>query len=163
VALGTHELEIHALQATLGFNGNVIPFKGIGPIWLELIANRMDATLSASAPPQLKTGEIIAIAIGGDKRHPANPDIPTFREQGVAHDPVATFYMFASGATPRPILDRLSSEITALTKSPEFDARITKVLGVQGVGLSVDATRQFVHDEYTKLKKIADLAKIVPQ
>jgi len=163
VAAGTHELEIHSLQVALGIQGNVIPFRGIAPIWLELVANRLDGTLSASAPAQLKTGEIIAIAIGGEKRHPANPDIPTFREQGAMHDPVATYYLLASAAVPRPVLDRVSAEMTAIAKGSEFEARISKILGIQGVGLSVDGTNQFLRDEYAKLKKIADMVGVKPQ
>jgi len=163
VATGTHEVEIHALQAALGFSGNVIPFKGIAPIQLEMVGNRIDATLSASNPPQMRTGEIISIAVGGDKRRPGNPDVPTFREQGFVHDPMATFYLFASAAVPRPILDRVSAEMTVVAKSPEFDAQITKILGIQGVGLSVDQTNQYLREEYAKLKKIADVARIVPQ
>ena len=163
VAAGTHEVEIHGLQAALGITANVIPFKGIAPIWLEMVAGRIDATLSASAAPQMKTGEIVAVAIGGEKRHPANPDVPTFREQGFVHDPVATYYLLASAAVPRPILDQVSAEMTAVAKSPEFDTRISKVLGIQGVGLTVDGTNQFMREEYAKLKKMADVAKIVPQ
>jgi tripartite-type tricarboxylate transporter receptor subunit TctC len=163
VAAGTHELEIRGLEVALGFTGNVIPFKGIAPVWVEMIANRVDATLSASSPAQIKTGEILAIAIGGEKRHPNTPEVPTFREQGFVHDPVATYYLLAAAAVPRSVLDRVSAEMTAVARSPDWDARITKTLGVVGVGLTVDATNQFLRDEYVKLKKIADDARIVPQ
>lgn len=163
VAAGTHEVEIHGLLAALGLQGIVVPFKGIAPVWLEMIANRVDATLSASSPPQIKTGEILAIAIGGEKRHPNSPDVPTFREQGFVHDPVATYYLLAAAAVPRPILDRVSAEMTAVARSPEWDARIVRTLGVVGVGLAVDATNQFMREEYARLKKIADAARIVPQ
>jgi tripartite-type tricarboxylate transporter receptor subunit TctC len=163
VAAGTHEVEIHALQVALGFQGNVIPFMGIAPIWLEMVANRIDGTLSASQPAQIKTGEIIALAIGGEKRHANSPDVPTFREQGFVHDPVATFYVLAAAAVPRPVLNAVSAELAALAKSAEWDTRITKTLGIQGVGLNVDATAQYMRDEYAKLKKIADAAKLVPQ
>jgi tripartite-type tricarboxylate transporter receptor subunit TctC len=163
VAAGTHEVEIYGLQVALGFQGNVIPFKGIAPIWLEMVANRIDGTLSASQPAQIKTGEIIALAIGGEKRHANSPDVPTFREQGFVHDPVATFYVLAAAAVPRPVLNAVSAELAALAKSAEWDTRITKTLGIQGVGLNVDATAQYMRDEYAKLKKIADAAKLVPQ
>jgi tripartite-type tricarboxylate transporter receptor subunit TctC len=163
VAAGTHEVEIHGVQVALGFQGNVIPFKGIAPIWLEMVANRLDGTLSASQPAQVKTGEIIPLAIGGEKRHPNSPDVPTFREQGFVHDPVATFYVLAAAAVPRPILNAVSTELAAMAKGPEWESRITKTLGIQGVGLNLDATAQFMRDEYAKLKKIADAAKLVPQ
>jgi tripartite-type tricarboxylate transporter receptor subunit TctC len=163
VATGTHELEIHSLMLTLGFTGNVIGYKGIAPIWVALISNELDATLSASTPPQQKTGEILAIAVGGEKRNPAFPDVPTFREQGVVHDPLASYYMLANGATPRAVLDRISAEMTAVAKSPEFDTRVTKTINIVGVGLSVDGTNKFMRDEYDRLKKVADIARIVPQ
>jgi tripartite-type tricarboxylate transporter receptor subunit TctC len=163
VAAGTHEVEIHGVQVALGFKGNVIPFKGIAPIWLEMVANRIDGTLSASQPAQVKTGEIIALAIGGEKRHPNSPDVPTFREQGFVHDPVATFYVLAAAAVPRPILNAVSTELAAMAKGPEWESRITRTLGIQGIGLNVDQTAQYMRDEYAKLKKIADAAKLVPQ
>jgi tripartite-type tricarboxylate transporter receptor subunit TctC len=163
VAAGTHEVELHALQTALGINGTVVPFKGIAPIYLELIANRIDASISASTPPGVKTGEIIAIAVGGDKRRTDAPDVPTFREQGYNYDPLATYYILASSQVPRPILDKISAELKVIAKSPEFDAQITKTFGIQGVGLTVDETNKFLLDEYSKMKKAADTAHIVPQ
>ena len=163
VAPGTHELEVRSLEQALGFTGNVIPYKGIAPIWLALIANQLDATLSASTPPQQKTGEILALAVGGEKRNPAYPEVPTFREQGVQHDPVASYYVLTHGATPRPVLNQISTELTAVAKSAEFDARVTKTISIVGVGASVDAANQYMRNEYERLKKVADAAKIVPQ
>jgi len=163
VASGTHEVELHALQTALGISGNVIPFKGIAPIYLEIVANRIDASISASTPPGVKTGEIISIAVGGDKRRTDAPDVPTFREQGYNYDPLATYYILASSKVPRPILDKVSAELKVIATSPEFDTQITKVFGINGVGLSVDDTNKFLLDEYSKMKKAADTAHIVPQ
>jgi tripartite-type tricarboxylate transporter receptor subunit TctC len=163
VAPGSHELEIHSLQQALGFTGTIVPFKGIAPIWLELIANRLDATLSASTPPQQKTGEILAIAVGGEKRNPAYPEVPTFREQGVQHDPVASYYVITHGAVPRRVLDLISAELTTVAKSAEFDKAVTRTISIVGVGASVDETNRYMTNEYQRLKRVADIAKITPQ
>jgi tripartite-type tricarboxylate transporter receptor subunit TctC len=163
VAPGTHELEIHSLQQALGFTGSVIPFKGIAPIWLELIANRLDATLSASTPPQQKTGEILAIAVGGDRRNPNFPEVSTFREQGMQHDPVASYYMLANAATPRPVLDQISAAMAEVAKGADFEAKVTKTINIVGVGASLDETNRYMRNEYERLKKVAGIAKIMPQ
>lgn len=163
VAPGSHELEVRSLEQVLGFSGNLIPYKGIAPIWMALIADQVNATMSASTPPQQKTGEILAIAVGGEKRNPAYPDVPTFREQGIMYDPVASYYVLTHGATPRPVLDRISAELTMVAKSADFEARVTRTISIVGVGASVDGTNQFMRREYERLKKVADIAKITPQ
>lgn len=163
VPAGSHELEMHSLMQTLGFTGTVIGYKGVAPIWQALIANELDATLSASTPPQQKTGEILAIAVGGDRRNPNFPEVPTFREQGVEHDPVATYWVLAHGRTPRPILDQLSAALREVALSQEFNDKVTKTINIVGVGSSVDDTNRLMRTEYERLKKVADIAKIAPQ
>lgn len=163
VPAGSHELEMHSLMQTLGFTGTVIGYKGVAPIWQALIANELDATLSASTPPQQKTGEILAIAVGGDKRNPNFPEVPTFREQGVEHDPVATYWVLANARTPKPILDQLSAALREVALSPEFNDKVTKTINIVGVGSSVEETNRLMRSEYDRLKKVADIAKIVPQ
>jgi tripartite-type tricarboxylate transporter receptor subunit TctC len=162
VGQGTHEVEIDAMLEALDIKAKVINYKGIAPIWLALMANEVQGTLSASAPPGEKTGDIVALAVGGEKRNPEFPDVATFREQGVNYDPLATYYLYAQGATPRALLDRIGVEVGVSAKSPEFRDRVTKTIGIEGVGLMPEVSLKYQRDEYTRLKGIADKAGIVP-
>lgn len=163
VALGPHDIESRAMLEALGISANLVGYKGIAPIWLALISNELDASISASTPPQQKTGEIIAIAVGGEKRNPEFPDVPTFREQGVAYDPLASYILYAAGATPRGILNRIASETGVAAKSPEFVTRVTKTINIVGIGSTLEFAEKFQRDDYDRLKKVADRTGMVPQ
>ena len=71
--------------------------------------------------------------------------------------------MLAHGATPRPVLDQISAAMSEVAKGADFDARVTKTINIVGVGGTVDETNRYMRNEYERLKKVADIAKIVPQ
>jgi tripartite-type tricarboxylate transporter receptor subunit TctC len=163
VALGTHELEMLGILDVLGVKAALVPYKGIAPIWLGLISNELDATISASIPPQQRTGEIIAIAVGGERRNPSFNETMTFREQGYTLDPYASYTLWARAATPRTLLATIAAEAGAAAKSDDWVNRITRTLFIEGVGSNLEGAEKFVREEYARLKAIADRAGLKPQ
>ena len=62
-----------------------VPYKGTGPAMIDVVAGRLSFMMSAgvaAARPFLESGKVRAIAITGDKRSPALPDVQTFAEAG---------------------------------------------------------------------------------
>jgi tripartite-type tricarboxylate transporter receptor subunit TctC len=98
---GPHDIETNDMQSALGIKVTHIGYKGIAPIYVALMANEIDGALGTTTP-QLKTGEIIALAIAGEKRHPEYPDVPTFRESGIKYEPQANYPLWGRGGPPRP-------------------------------------------------------------
>ena len=162
VPAGRHETETHAMLEALGITANLIGYKGLAPVYTALISGEVNATLGQT-PPQVKTGEIVGLAVGGERRNVEHPQIPTFNEAGARYDPQVQFTMFAPGTTPRELLNRISAEMAVAAKSPEFFNRITKTLTIEGFGSTPEFAVKVLRDDYEKNKRIADRVGIKPQ
>jgi tripartite-type tricarboxylate transporter receptor subunit TctC len=88
----------------------------------------------SSARPHLDAGTLRALAVTGEKRNPAVPDVPTFQEAGLGGVTASTYWgVLAPRGTPQPIIDRLSAEFAKAVKDPAVVARIDQ-LGYLPIG-----------------------------
>ena len=104
--------------------------KGVGEAITEVISGRADCyfALVFQARKMVDSGKLIALATSSPKRSSLMPDVPTLEEQGFQN----ASYNFWVGAlvparTPRPIVDKLNADITALVESQEVSAQIRKL------------------------------------
>ena len=79
------------LRAT-GSTGVVVQFHGDAPAYTDLLAGRIDATLTAisTAIPHIQAGKLRVLAVANEERTPLHPETPTFREAGLPHASWAT-------------------------------------------------------------------------
>jgi len=162
VTAGPHEIESNAMVEALGIQANIIGYRGLATVYPALISGELNATLGAT-PAQLKTGEIIGLAMGSTRRNPSYPDIPTFRDAGVNYTPRAIFPFFAPGTTPRELVSRISNEVALVVKSEDFAERFTKTFNIEGVGTTPEETTKILRDDYDTQKRIAERVGIKPQ
>ena len=119
-----------------------IPYKGAGPAITELLGGQVQVFLSTPSPviPQIQAGKLKGLAISGEQRSPAVPNVPTFSEAGVSGFEAKGWYgVVAPAATPRAIVDKVSNEMAKFLVS----ADIKKVLNAQGVEPLVSTPEQF--------------------
>lgn len=113
-----------------------VPFKGAQQAMAEILANRVPVTMAgvSNALAHVQAGRLVPLAVADSKRSPVFPNVPTFRELGYS-DVDFTFWigLWAPGGTPRPVIERLNTELNATLNSPDVAARLTK-LGFQPVG-----------------------------
>ncbi|MGX9962867.1 Bug family tripartite tricarboxylate transporter substrate binding protein [Roseomonas sp. F4] len=121
----------HALGAmigvVLGIEMEPIHYRGTGPALNDLIAGRLDLLTNASAPlqPHIEAEKIRAIAIAGQTRSVALPDLSTSVEQGFPELDSATWYGFlAPGATPPDRIAILHAAAVAAINQDEVKRRL---------------------------------------
>jgi tripartite-type tricarboxylate transporter receptor subunit TctC len=119
-------------RLSAGFKGTHVPFRG-GPAALtEVATGRVDwMTIgTGSGLPFIKDGRLVPLAVTTQKRSTALPDVPTTLELGFK-DSDYTFWngFLAPAKTPKPIIDRLHSEISKIVAS----ADVRQKLDMQGV------------------------------
>src|SRR5688500_2829053 len=69
---------------------------------------------------QVKSGRLRAIAITGESRITALPDVPTFTQAGVPNLSMQTWHgVGAPAGTPKVIIDRISAEVAKLAATPD--------------------------------------------
>jgi tripartite-type tricarboxylate transporter receptor subunit TctC len=95
--------------------------------------------------------------VGTLARSPALPDVPTVAEQGYPGFEAALWLgIMAPAGTPKPIVDRLHKELTAVVAMPEFKAAMD-ANGAEPIGSkSPEEFREMLRgqvDKYVKITK----------
>lgn len=110
-----------------GVKGLNVPFRGDAPAYTELLAGRVDATLTAisSALPHIQAGLLRVLGVASAARSPIYPEAQTLREQGLSKVIAAGWYGFmAPAATPAPIIERLQAEAGRALGDPEVKQKL---------------------------------------
>jgi tripartite-type tricarboxylate transporter receptor subunit TctC len=158
----TVHLSAELLQFMTGIKWTHIPYKGGGPAVIDLLAGQ-HVIYFGNVPTVIqyaRAGKLRALAVTGPKRTPAAPDIPTVAESGVPGYEVTTFYGISAPAkTPRPIIDRLHSEIVRALNSPDIRERL-QGLGADPVGNTPEQYTAFMTNEIAKWTKVIRAAGI---
>jgi tripartite-type tricarboxylate transporter receptor subunit TctC len=114
-----------ALGIAAGARFMHIPFKGAGEATMGMLSGTVDFQV-ASTPGvmgNVKGGKARVLAVSGNKRSPALPDVPTFAEAGVKNFGLINFTgLWAPKGTPRPVIERLQQEIATAMASPDMKA-----------------------------------------
>jgi tripartite-type tricarboxylate transporter receptor subunit TctC len=104
-----------------------VPYKGGSQIITDLMGGHVHVSFSNAnnAIPHVRSGKLKGLAITGEKRSPAVPDLPTYAEAGLpSYDPKNWQGMMAPAGTPKPIVDKLSAEIGRILESGEVRERL---------------------------------------
>jgi len=142
-----------------------VPFKGGGPAMLDVMAGNTQLVLGSLVQtlPQIKSGKLKALGVGGPKRSPTLPDVPTIAEAGVpGYEAVNWWGILAPAGTPKPILDRLYKEFTSIQKSPEIIKRFESE-AVDPVQMTQAEFAKYIETETAKWSKVIKEAGITPQ
>jgi tripartite-type tricarboxylate transporter receptor subunit TctC len=100
-----------------------------------------------SSAQHVKSGKLRALAVTGQKRSGAMPDVPSLAELGLpGFNALAWWGIFAPAGTPKPILDKLNAEIAKIIETPEMKERLAK-LGAEPFILSPEKFDAFIADE----------------
>jgi len=102
----------------------------------DLIGGHVQVMFSgiSSARPYLDAGTLRALAVTGDARNAAVPDVPTFAEAGLPGVTASTYWgVLAPKGTPKEIVDRLSAEFAKAVREPGVVKRIGE-LGYLPIG-----------------------------
>jgi tripartite-type tricarboxylate transporter receptor subunit TctC len=102
-----------------------VPYKGGGPAITDYVAGRIDLYSDAIAPllPWVQQGKIKPLAVTSEQRLPELPNVPTVAEAGMPDLAVFTWTaVFAPAGTPKPITDRLETELQKALSDPEVQA-----------------------------------------
>ena len=76
--------------------------------------------------PFVKDGRARALAITGDARSPALPDVPTARESGMADYVIYGWQgVLAPTGTPQAVIDRLSADIGKVLAAADLSSRLS--------------------------------------
>jgi tripartite-type tricarboxylate transporter receptor subunit TctC len=113
------------LQRTAGVKMVHVPYKGAAQAIPDLIGGRINVYLPSleTSMPHMKAGTLRAIALTSAQRVPAVPDVPTVAESFKGFEATTWFGLLVPSGTPKPIVDRLSAEVTKVLQLADVKAR----------------------------------------
>ena len=152
--------ELFKLQLKLDMT--TVPFPGAGPAIQSTVGNHTPIAFTALPPtaPHVKDAKLRGLAITGDKRSSALPDVPTMKDSGIEWKESATIQgvLLPAGA-PKEIADYLNAEIVKVMKLPDVKARCDQ-LGFDIVANTPAQFSAYVKDEVERWAKVIADAKI---
>ena len=154
------------MHSMLGTKVTFVPFKGNGPMMIELIAGRVDIASASlvQALPLIKSGKLRPLAVKGPNRVKPLPDTPSVSEYPGMKDYADINWLgfFAPAGTPAPIIDKLNASLVAITKLPAVQAELESQASTP-VGNTPAQFKAHVVEEIARWKKVVAEAGIKPQ
>jgi len=149
-------------KSAAGINVQHVPYRGGGQAMTALMAGEVSYIIGNTqlVMPLISGGKVKALAVTGERRLAALPDVPTMAEAGTPGVDVVTWFgLFAPAGTPADIVEQLNGAATAALKS-EAVQRSLATMGDEPVGSSVADFSGFVKAEHQRWVQITRSAGI---
>ena len=150
------------MNSQAGTSTRHIPYRGAAPALQDLLGGQIDYLMDPGvALPQVQAGKLKLLAVGGLQRSPLYPDVPTLDESGLkGFDADTLFGFYAPAATPKPVIDRLNSEINRILATKSVVDRIV-ALGGAAVPMTPAQFDSKARDDFQRFGTIIKERKIV--
>ncbi|BBK32340.1 tripartite-type tricarboxylate transporter receptor subunit TctC [Stella humosa] len=128
IGASTHLVGV-MLNLKAGVDITHVPFKSSGPALNALLGGHVTMQFGGinSSKPLVEQGKVRAIAVTGDRRDPAMPEVPTFQESGVTGaDVMSVWGVHAPAGTPIAVRRTLRDAISAVMREPEMTAKLAE-------------------------------------
>lgn len=162
--LGDSLLYFHTMRNERGLKIETVQYKGSAEYVSALIANDVQMAFAPefSMLAHVKEGRLKVLAITGDTRSRAYPEVKTFNELGLPMIRNNWMAIFAPKGTPAALVNRINADLAAIIRSPEGSKRIQDIY-FEPVGSSPEALRKRIDTEITEWSALARKVGIEPQ
>ena len=133
-----------------------IPYRGSGPMIPELLGGTLPVAFDniTTVIQHIKAGKLRALAVTTATRSGVAPDVPTMAESGLAGYELSSWQaVFAPAGTPKPIIDRLYTEIGKILKMPDVAKRLAD-LGLDVSGMPPAELTALIKADVPRLGKV---------
>ena len=136
-----------------------IPYKGGAPAITATIARETHfyfGPMAGGSVPHVKAGRLNALAVGGTKRSPVLPDVPTVAESGLpSYYAAGWFGLFAPAKTPRAIVLRLNQAVVKAMNAPDVTQKFVD-LAVDPVTDTPEEFGRFVREQLDTHRRLVE-------
>ncbi len=159
---GPQHLTTELIKLETGIDIVHVPYKGMAGALTDLMGGNVQAMVSAiqTVSPQVRAGRLRMLAVMGERRSAAFPDIATMREQGLPALVVETWYgLFAPAGTPAGVVAKLNADINVLLQQAEVRDLLARQ-DMNTVGGSAERFGEMVRSELARWARVVTAAKI---
>ena len=124
-----------------------VPYRGGGPAMTDALGGHVDLLVGSTAlsMPQVKTGNLRALAQTGKSRNSFLANVPTVSESGYpGFEAYAWWGIFAPAGTPKPIIERFGNEMAACLREERIAKQLTETQQVSLTLGGPQVLREFI-------------------
>ena len=147
-----------------GIEWVTVHYKGGAPAMHDMLAGTAQVMFAniSDVIAQVKAGKLNAIAVATPQRAPAVPEVPTFAESGYPEYAFMTWQAVVGPAgMPKPVVQRLNSEIVRIMATPEIKARFAS-FGTDAASSTPEELGRFLAAEVEKIARVAESVGVKP-
>ncbi len=158
---GFPHMNTELFKLKTGTNLLHVPFKGGGPATADVVAGHTQMQLGSlvSMMSQIQAGRLRLVAVGGEKRSPKYPDVPTIAETVPGYSSSIWWGVFAPPKTPTDIIARMHAEIQDVIATAGFQKKLDEQGGAV-VRMSSSEFGKLMVSEQNKWLDVIKAAKI---
>jgi tripartite-type tricarboxylate transporter receptor subunit TctC len=136
-----------------------VPYRGGGPAIADLLAGHVQLSFMTvlEASGHIKAGKLRALAVTGDKRVSAFPDVPTLTESVLpGFNAISWLGLLAPAGTPTAIVDKISADVRSILTDESVKARFVSLGGVPHTTTPQEFTQLIAADKRRYAQIIRD-------
>ena len=142
-----------------------VPYKGTAVAFNDVLGGHVETMVASStvSVPYIYAGRLRALGVGGLRRHPRVPDVPTFHEAGLTGFDMAGYHgMWFPTGTPAEIVRRAHGEVVKALALPETK-KYLEDNGLIPVGSSPEEFAEYLRKDLARQAAVAKQIGIQPQ
>ncbi len=138
-----------------------VPYKGTAPAMTDLIAGRVQLAWSSipTVLTHVQAGRLKMLGIGGTRRSPALPDIPTIADTLPGFELVTWYAIFAPTGTPAAIISRLNAETAKVLRDADLVKRFSEQ-GLEPTVMTPAELKRYTENDVNRWARLIKAANI---
>jgi len=158
----TQNLTAELFNTRSGIDATIIPYRTTPDVLGALLRQEVDLVIDAytALKGAIDSGQARPVAVTGESRNPAMPDVPTVTEAGI-EDFVVTGWnaLYAKAGTPPEILRQLNDSVARVVNTQDIQNRFRE-LGVEARATSAEQMQERLLDDIEKWRQVIETAGI---
>jgi tripartite-type tricarboxylate transporter receptor subunit TctC len=152
------------LKAAAHIETTHVPYKGLAPALVDLVAGRVDMMFDnlGNSISYIRDGRLKALGIADETRIAELPDVPPIAATFPGVHSTSWFGVVAPPKTPAPIAKQLSAAIAEVLHSPEVTAKLN-TMSFMPVGNSPAEMAKFLSEESARWRSVITAVGIQPE
>ena len=148
-------LAMELFKSMAGVAMTHIPYKGTGPLMIDLIAGQVSVTIASAVPliPQVKAGKLRGLAVTGARRSGALPELPTIGETLPGYEVTNWFGIIVPKGTPRTVVVRINADLNKALQAPDLKS-LLNAQGADAAGGTPEEFAAVIRQDFAKWAKV---------
>lgn len=153
----TGHLEMLLWQKAAGVRLTHAPYRGAAPMVTDALGGHIELAIGSAAviAPHVRSGKLRGIAVTGQNRSLAMPEVATLVEQGYPNlNAYAWWGIYAPAGLPKVILEKFHAEVVKAFRAPDVVQLMQDQLGMQLVLNTPEEMQKFVNIEMARWSNV---------